>query len=46
MLYYPLILLGQNMGKDGTLPPMIALWIGNVLLATLSLFVLPPVIRH
>lgn len=46
MLYYPLILLGQNMGKDGSLPPMIALWIGNALLAALSLFVLPPIIRH
>jgi lipopolysaccharide export system permease protein len=46
MIYYPLILLGQNMGKDDTLNPMIALWIGNALLATLSIFVLPPVIRH
>lgn len=46
MIYYPLILLGQNMSKDGTLPPIVALWIGNALLAALSLFVFPPVIRH
>jgi lipopolysaccharide export system permease protein len=46
MIYYPLILLGQNMGKDGSLTPMISLWLGNALLATLSIFVLPPILRH
>ena len=46
MIYYPLILLGQNMGREGSLEPILALWVGNALLATLSLIVLPPIIRH
>jgi lipopolysaccharide export system permease protein len=45
-LYYPLMLLGANMGKEGSMNPTIALWSGNVLLAVLAGFVMPPVIRH
>jgi lipopolysaccharide export system permease protein len=45
-LYYPLMLLGVNMGKEEVLDPRLALWGGNVLLFFLSLFVLPPVLRH
>ena len=46
VLYYPLMLLGVNLGKDGILNPTVALWGGNTLLAILAGFVLPPVIRH
>ncbi|WP_422926435.1 LptF/LptG family permease [Singulisphaera sp. PoT] len=46
ILYYPLILLGTNMGKEGILNPTVALWLGNFLLAILSGFVWPSVIRH
>jgi len=45
-LYYPLVLLGTNMGKEDILNPTIALWLGNFLLAILSGFVWPSVIRH
>ena len=40
-LYYPLMLFGMNLGKEGTLPPIFALWIGNVLLAMLAVWIYP-----
>ncbi|SIO62302.1 lipopolysaccharide export system permease protein [Singulisphaera sp. GP187] len=46
ILYYPLILLGTNMGKDDILPPVVALWLGNTVLGVLSGFVLPSVMKH
>ncbi len=49
-VYYPLMLVGTNMSKEGMsiigMPPYVALWIGNVILAVLAGLVLPPVIRH
>jgi lipopolysaccharide export system permease protein len=45
-LYYPLMLVGTNLSKEGLLPPVISLWIGNVLLAILAGFVLPSVVKH
>ena len=49
--YYPLMLLGQNMSKEnmsvvGLLEPYCWLWVGNLILAVLAGFVLPPVIKH
>ena len=46
MVYYPLMLVGTNMSKEGMLAPYYSLWIGNVILAVLAGLVLPPVIRH
>jgi lipopolysaccharide export system permease protein len=46
ILYYPLMLLGVNLGKEGVLNPTVALWGGNALLAVLAGFVLPPVFKH
>jgi lipopolysaccharide export system permease protein len=45
-VYYPLMLVGVNLSKEGMLAPYYSLWIGNVLLAVLAGLVLPPVIRH
>ena len=45
-LYYPLILFGINMGKEGTMAPYLALWIGNLVLAALSGWVYPRIIRY
>ncbi len=45
-LYYPLMLVGVNMSKEGMLAPYYSLWIGNIILAVLAGLVLPPVIRH
>jgi lipopolysaccharide export system permease protein len=46
ILYYPLMLFGQNTSKEGLLSPMVSLWIGNLLLAVLACFALPPVMKH
>ncbi len=46
ILYYPLTLLGVNMGKEGLLNATLALWSGNALLAVLTGFVLPSVMKH
>lgn len=46
ILYYPLILLGTNMGKDAILPPVVALWLGNTVLGVLAGLVLPSVMKH
>jgi lipopolysaccharide export system permease protein len=45
-MYYPLMLFGVNMSKEGMLGPIWSLWIGNAILAVLAGLVLPPVIRH
>jgi lipopolysaccharide export system permease protein len=44
--YYPLMLLGTNLSKEGIVAPFKSLWIGNVLLATLAGYVLPSVRKH
>lgn len=47
LLYYPLMLMGVNLGKEGMISPVYALWSGNVLLGLLALlFALPPVLRR
>lgn len=47
LLYYPLTLLGMNLGKEGQISPAIALALGNVVLGTLAgVFALPPVLKH
>jgi lipopolysaccharide export system permease protein len=46
LVYYPLVLAGINMSKDGIVPPVIV-WSGNAVLAVLAAtFALPPVLRH
>jgi lipopolysaccharide export system permease protein len=45
-IYYPLMLGGVNMSKEGQLPPFASLWLGNLLLAIGALFVLPSVVKH
>lgn len=46
LLYYPLTLMGINLGKEGVVNPIITLWAGNCLLGLLTGAVLPPIIRH
>jgi len=46
LIYYPLMLFGVNASKEGVMNPTLALWMGNILLAVLAGFVLPPVIKH
>lgn len=37
LLYYPLLMLAMNLGKEGKLDPMWGLWIGNAVLGVLGL---------
>ena len=46
LLYYPLTLMGINLGKEGVVHPIITLWAGNLLLGLLTGAVLPPIIKH
>lgn len=46
IIYYPLMLGGVNLGKDGLVVPMFALWIGNAVLFLLAALVLRPVLKH
>ncbi|WP_152053978.1 LptF/LptG family permease [Tautonia marina] len=46
LIYYPLTLVGVNLGKEGMLNPLLALWAGNLVLAILCGMVLRPVLRH
>jgi lipopolysaccharide export system permease protein len=45
-LYYPLLLLGMNLGKEGVAPPALTMWAANGLLAAGSLPLLRQVIRY
>ncbi len=44
-LYYPLMMVGENLCKDGTLPA-VTVWAGNVLLAAIGSWLLERVIRY
>ena len=46
LVYYPLMLLGINLGKENLLNPVVALWAGNVILGVITFFVTPPILRH
>ena len=39
-LYYLLLTLGQNLGERGALPPVVAVWIPNVVLASVAAYLL------
>ena len=45
LLYYPLLMFGFNLSKEGLAPPII-LWACNVLLVFLAVLAFRPVLRH
>jgi len=46
IVYYPMMLFGVNLGKEGIMPPMLV-WSGNgVLWAAAWFWALPPVLKH
>ena len=45
-LYYPLMLFGVNLGKEGLMDPTQALLIGNVVLVALALWIYPRVVKY
>jgi lipopolysaccharide export system permease protein len=46
LAYYPLMLLGVNLGKEGLYDPLLVLWVPNVILVVLFWLVMPPIMRH
>jgi lipopolysaccharide export system permease protein len=45
-IYYPLTLLGINLGKEGLIRPWFALWMGNAFLGFLAGLFLRPIMKH
>ena len=45
VLYYPLVMLGINLSKEGIVHPLV-LWSGNALLVVLAVLAFRPVLRH
>jgi lipopolysaccharide export system permease protein len=46
LVYYPLMLFGVNLGKEGIMPPELV-WSGNVVLWLAAfIWALPPVRKH
>jgi lipopolysaccharide export system permease protein len=46
VVYYPLVLMGINLGKEGIVGPWVVFAGDGVLLALFRAFALPPVLRH
>jgi hypothetical protein len=38
LLYYALLTVGRTLGKDGALPPELAMWLPNFLLGALAVY--------
>ena len=38
LIYYLFFMLGESLGKDGTLPPLISMWIPNIIMSLLGLY--------
>ena len=38
LVYYLLLLTGESLGKNGTLPPLLCMWLPNIILALLGLY--------
>lgn len=46
LLYYPLILCGENLAKAGTLAPALAVWFADLLMGVLATFMYWRLLRH
>jgi len=40
LLYYPLVMLGNALGQPGTIPPMLAVWLPNLVVSGVALLIL------
>ena len=38
LIYYLLLMLGESLGIDGSLPPLISMWLPNIIMAILGLY--------
>jgi lipopolysaccharide export system permease protein len=46
VLYYPVVMLMMNMSKSGTIAPLYAMWVGNILLLIVGSYYLRKVLKH
>jgi lipopolysaccharide export system permease protein len=46
LIYYPLMLFGVNLGREGLYDPAIVLWVPNVILVVLFGAAIRPVVQH
>ena len=46
LLYYPIVLLAMNLSKNGTVDAAWSMWVGNIIIAAVGLFVLRRVTRY
>jgi lipopolysaccharide export system permease protein len=46
LIYYPVVLLTMNLSKSGSVDPLWAMWVGNVLVFVAGLFLVRRVIQH
>ncbi|MGQ9632001.1 MAG: LptF/LptG family permease [bacterium] len=45
-IYYALIVLGEQLGSDGVIRPIVAVWIGNIVFAGLGVYFMVRVVRE
>jgi len=46
VVYYPILLVSMNLGKDAKVNPAYGMWIANAMLSLAAVFVLKRVLRH
>ena len=46
LIYYPVVLLTQNLSKNNDLDPSFGMWIANGILLVVGLTILRKVLRH
>lgn len=46
LVYYPLIMLGNKLGHDGSIPPILAMWLPNLVVTGIALLVLVLALRR
>lgn len=46
VLYYPILLCGNNLAKDGKLDPVLGIWTANTLMAGIAVLLFRKLLRH
>lgn len=46
LVYYPVVLLMQNLSKSGTVSPVWSMWVGNLAVMVAAMLILRRVVRH
>jgi len=46
VLYYPVVLVMMNLGKDAVVQPAFGMWLGNLEMGLVALWLLKRVLQH